>query len=573
MLSLWKKLFHIALVVLVITGFIVSHQTVRADSFDDIQKEIDKVQEMYDAQKNATSNIEIEVGKLSKQLSGIQSQIDSAERENNNLAESISKKEKDVKSQYLVLSAKVRDLYKKTRLSSPFLVFASSTTAGELTRGLAYKLAVADQDKDLIVLITKDILKLEEDKKKIELDRAKLASFQVKLDKQKVFFEGEISKSKKYQAELQKQIATLTAKQQAILSARSGSFITSVGSVPIGSDFEASIAGFNGGAPSGFFGVFSFGAYTHRNGMSQYGAKKLAESKNYREIIKWYYGKDIKKDDGIPDTINVNGYGNMDFQTYLYGIAEMPSDWPLEALKAQVIAARTYAMRAGKPICITESCQVFLKSKSENPPENWKRAVDETRKEIIDGDVSSQYSSTAGGYLNTSGWDTTDRSGSGDWTSRALESQAGSPWFYKAWYRNGYKNSDNSCGRKPWMSEEEMSDIINAWLVLKKGEGNGVDTGRVLPVTIGSCSVGGQGGDAYSMTELRSKTNNPVTSISGKPTVSNNGSGSTTNVRFVTNRGEVNIPGLEFKEVFNTRAPGYISIPQKGFAFFNIERK
>ena len=31
---------------------------------------------------------------------------------------------------------------------------------------------------------------------------------------------------------------------------------------------------------------------------------------------------------------------------YLYGIAEMPSSWPSEALKAQAIAARTYALRA-----------------------------------------------------------------------------------------------------------------------------------------------------------------------------------------------------------------------------------
>jgi len=262
-------------------------------------------------------------------------------------------------------------------------------------------------------------------------------------------------------------------------------------------------------------------------------------------------------------------------ERYLMGIAEMPSDWPAEALKAQAVAARTYAYRykvEGKSICTTEACQVFSTSKADNTPEEWKKAVQETRGKVLE-DVVTYYSSTSGGYLSTSGWDTTDKSGGGDWTSRAYESIAGSPWFYKAWYRNGYKNSDNSCGRKPWMNEEEMADIINAWLILKKGEGNGADTGRILPVTIGSCAVGGQSGDPYSMSELKSKTNNPVSSISGKPTVTHDGNGNTTNVRFVTNRGEINIPGSEFKEVFNTRAPGYVSIPQKGFAFFNIERK
>lgn len=123
------------------------------------------------------------------------------------------------------------------------------------------------------------------------------------------------------------------------------------------------------------------------------------------------------------------------------------------------------------------------------------------------------------------------------------------------------------------MSEEEMADILNAWLILKKGEGNGVDTGRVVPVTINQCNIGGQGGEPYSMGELRDKLSNPVRSISGKPTVSNNDSGQTTSVRFSTNRGEINVPGAEFKQVFNTRAPGYIAIPQTSFAFFNIERK
>ena len=555
-------------------GVIVSQQRVQADQIEDIQKDIDIAQQMLDGQRSATNNLEVEVGGLSKQLSGIQAQIDSANAINDELAKSIVLKEGDIKSQYTVLSIRVRDLYKKSRAYSPFLMFVSAKTAGELTRGLAYKSAATNEDKDLIVAITKEIMQLEADKKKVEDDRVRLANYQVKLDKQKAFFEGEITKSKKYQAELQNQIATLTAKQQAILSARSGSFITGVGSVPIGSDYDGSIAGFNAGAPGGYFAVFSFGAYTHRKGMSQYGAKARASSQGYEDILQAYYGKRPVEKDTSGDIL-VNG-SSMNFEEkYLMGIAEMPSDWPNNALKAQAVAARSYAYRyklEGKSICTTEACQVYSESKANNPPDAWKRAVQDTRGKVLE-DVVTYYSSTSGGYLSTSGWDTTSDGGSGDWTSRAYESMAGSPWFYKAWYRNGYKNSDNSCGRKPWLSEEEMSDIINAWLVLKKGEGSGVDTGRVLPVTIGSCSIGGHGGDPYSMGDLRSKLSNPVMSISGKPSVTHDGSGNTTNVRFTTNRGEINIPGSEFKEVFNTRAPGYISIPQKGFAFFNVERK
>ena len=116
-----------------------------------------------------------------------------------------------------------------------------------------------------------------------------------------------------------------------------------------------------------------------------------------------------------------------------------------------------------------------------------------------------------------------------------------------------------------------MADILNAWLVRKNP--NGADTGRILPVTIKSCGVGGQSGDPYSMAELRGFAGNAVTSIQGTPSVSHSADAQTTTIKFQTNRGEISLSGAEFKETFNTRAPGYLAIPQSGFAFFNIERK
>jgi hypothetical protein len=37
--------------------------------------------------------------------------------------------------------------------------------------------------------------------------------------------------------------------------------------------------------------------------------------------------------------------------------------------------------------------------------------------------------------------------------------------------------------------------------------------------------------------------------------------------------GSLNVSGNDFRKGFNLRAPGRLSIPQNGFAFFNIERK
>lgn len=567
----WRYLFIIAMVFGVFAGTSRWESLVFAetncdgksgdDLFSCLGTQISELSKTLDTNKEASSIIDAK-------LKSIQSQISVAVFKLKSTEANIKDRSEKVSTQYLILSVKIREMYMRLRSQPLWITLFSSMNMGEVRRELAYRKDSNETDKQMIVSLVQEIGSLEADKKILEQQKSRLAKLQADLDKQSAVFKATIK-------EISTKIAQLSAKQQAIVDARSGSFITGVGSVPIGSDYDASIAGFNSGAPSGSFGVFSFGAYTHRKGMSQYGAKARAENQDYESILETYYGKrPVNKDTG--GSIKVTGFGEMDFETtYLYGIAEMPSDWPEAALKAQAVAARTYAYRykkEGSTICITEACQVFSKSKSDSVPESWKKAVNDTRGKIIEG-VVTFYSSTAGGYLSTSGWDTTDKSAGGDWTTKAWESKAGSPWFYKSWYRSGYKNSDNSCGRKPWLSEEEMADVINSWLVLKQGEGSGVDTGRIVPVTIGSCKVGGQSGDPYSMSDLRSKLNNPVTSISGKPVLTNDGSGNTTNVKFSTNRGEINISGSQFKEVFNTRAPGYISIPQKGFAFFNIERK
>ena len=65
----------------------------------------------------------------------------------------------------------------------------------------------------------------------------------------------------------------------------------------------------------------------------------------------------------------------------------------------------------------------FSSSKADNPPEAWRSAVQSTRGEVIE-DVVTYYSSTTGGYLTTSGWDTTDGSGGTNFTDKTYEKKA-----------------------------------------------------------------------------------------------------------------------------------------------------
>ena len=551
------------------------------DPVADLQQQIDELERMKQMSESATKPLEQELTSLQKKISNAQQGIIAAEKQTKELEQNIINREDDLAVQYIIFTHRIAQQYKRSRTFSPLMLFFNSTDASKLTKNLAYSSSVQAQDNHLIHSLTQEISSLEVDKKKLEKDQITLASLQKQLSSQAVFFQVEINKAKDYQQDLAGKIANLSAQQQAIISARSGTSITSVGEVPLADDFNASIA-YKSQAPGNSFAVFSFGAYTHRNGMSQYGAKARAEAnQSVEEILAAYYpGTSIKKDYSEMGDISVPGVGSLSFEgQYLQGIYEMPGSWHINALKAQAIAARTFAIKytdnGSKSICTTESCQVFKNSPKGG---DWEKAVNETKNWVlVDGSgnpVSTQYASTHGGFSKTSGWDTTDKSGSNDWSTRAWENKAGSPWFYKAWYRSGYSASGASCGKShPWLSQEEFTDIINAWIVRKNP--NGADVNRITPTTINDCNIGGQGGNPYSISELRDKANasgGAVTNISAV-SVSHSDNGQTSTVNFSTNRGDISISGSEFKESFNLRAPGYLRIPQSSFAFFNIEHK
>ncbi len=95
---------------------------------------------------------------------------------------------------------------------------------------------------------------------------------------------------------------------------------------------------------------------------------------------------------------------------YVEGLDEVPVDWPMDALKAQAVAARTYAWyvifnqnHAGYDICATVACQVFHGREPVEDPqgERWVQAVAETEGQVLtyDGEpILARYFSTSGGH-------------------------------------------------------------------------------------------------------------------------------------------------------------------------------
>ena len=105
------------------------------------------------------------------------------------------------------------------------------------------------------------------------------------------------------------------------------------------------------------------------------------------------------------DTVNV-----LSMDDYVRGVIprEMPASWLPEAVKAQAVAARTYATwsRDQFPtryyqICDTSSCQVYGGQGAEDPRSN--AAVDATKAQILtyDGEPAfTQFSSSSGGWTS-----------------------------------------------------------------------------------------------------------------------------------------------------------------------------
>lgn len=578
----FRKFHRVAIILLLIVVAVFGAmelnnlvRLVRADEVEDLQRQIDELAHLKSLSEAATTPLESEVKNLEQKIANARAGIVRAKAQSLEVASEIKNREAALAHQYQVLSIRIAEQYKRSRTFTPLLMFLSNSDASKLTKDLAYRSSVKAQDNKMIAEIGGDIIKLETDKKKLEQDQIRLASLEKQLDEQAEFFKGEIAKAKDYQEDLGGQIAELSARQQEIINARSGGFTVS-GDSELADDLLASIQGFKQSAPGGYFAVFSFGAYSHRNGMSQYGALGRAkEGQDAEKILKAYYpnGK-IKKDYSAMSKIEVSGYGSMSFEDeYLMKIYEVPGSWPKEVLKAQAIAARTYAIRytdnGKKSICTTEKCQVFKNSPKGG---NWEAAVKETKGQVLVDDggnpISTQFASTHGGWSKTSGWDTKDGSGGSNFMDKAYDKIGGSPWLYKAWWRAGYSSSGDTCGRSnPWLSPSEMADIVNAHLVLKKGSSS--ETERISPVTT-SC----WGGNPYSHSELRD-VSKKYGGISEASSVSVTlGDGRTTKVTI----SGVSMSGDEFCKAFNLRAPGNMRIPQWsgsscGGAFFNIERK
>lgn len=572
-----------AVIAVVLAVLFVAMATVtRADQLDDITKELEDVKNTFNQINSANQTNQAQLNQLQKQLNSIKGQI-------NELSLEIAQKQKEVESgekvlayQRKLLNERAKTYYKNIgKQSTLFMQFLLSDNLSKSLDNFFYQKKVVDDDKQSIISIVMYIKDIEEKKKMLEDETNRLAVLKADVDKQSTFLAGEVDKANKYLGELQSKIASLTSQQQQLIAAKLASLHISRSANTAGRcDSDLTNGRDPGFSPK--FAFFTFGV-PNRVGLNQYGAKGRANAgQNYEDILKAYYNYDNFQDfDNI--TINVNdsnGFnsGNIiwsgPLEDYVKRVYEVPGDWPMEVLKAQAVAARSYVLAAtgngSSSICANEYCQAFQTGEKGG---NWNQAVEATGKKVMvkgGSPIKAWFSSTHGGYVFSSaeiGWSGTD------WTKHAndftgsvnsfddLKNNAydrDSPWFYCDW------GSRSEYAKTAWLKPEELADIVNVILLARKDSSTrdhlyqpdqpnpaGTDTwdaGRVRQEL---------GGAAYS-------------TIDSVSVSADFGYGRSTSVNVSGSGHSDSISADEFKNFFNLRAPANIQIVGP---LFNVEKR
>ena len=533
---------------------------------EECQKERSPLIGAHETNKEDLAELESNVNKTKNLILKIGTEV-------SNLNKEILNQESNLGHQEEILAARIRSYYKKSRLYSPFLIFLASSTANDLFRELSYRKTAADNDKEIINEISKNLKKLDSDREELKKNKEWLDLAKSKLEKEAFTLEVEVEKVESYFTEISNKIAGLNARQQQLINQRQAglNLPTSLGAGSlICTDDRNLDPGFSPG-----FAFYTYGI-PHRVGMNQYGAYGRAKAgQSHEQILQAYFNADFSNWANIQ--IKVKGYGQMPLETYLLGIYEIPGSWPMEALKAQAIAARSYAIaytnNGQNEICTDQGCQVY---KGGNKGGDWEQAVNQTAgKVLLNGGqvITAWYSSTDGGYTHISGevwgnnkvWTKNLRDTEGDVSSFAdLNSKSydrDSPCFYAAQgWRSQYGNS-------AWLKSSEVSDIVNV-LMLAKADSSIIDhlyqTDKPHPY----------GGEVWDENRVKNELKNRnIASFDGVSNASVNwdsSSGRTTNITLSGDGGAKTFTGDEFKGYFNVRAPANIQIVGP---LYNVEKR
>jgi len=372
------------------------------------------------------------------------------------------------------------------------------------------------------------------------------------------------SQQKNYNVELEKAVAAANSGSQALISGQ----LYFQGSVSLPRDYvECSNAnGFDPGTD----------AVGHGIGMSQWGANGMAwQGKNSTQILTFYYpGTTVQTRPAR--MIKINGVDSKTMEDYVSGIGEVPDKacgnttqildwknyadgqgwasndprrekyllggncWPEEAIKAQVVAARTYAYNRNNSICTSDACQVYKGGFAKA----W--AAWETKDQVIlsgDSVIDSFYSAYNNNGAGNADIDTL-------WVGSSPKS------YLKSVNDNSVTSKPRFCNQQismqNWRSNSYSIASLNDMLVWASNSSNWGDYNAVEYAS--GCSVVVKGTNyAYNACVVRNKITGPIGTLKAV-SITRDASGRAKKINFIGERGQASVSGIFFRMMFNTWA-------------------
>jgi SpoIID/LytB domain protein len=577
---LLPKILIFFLVTILFSVVFFSPHFVLADEVDQINDQIDEKESEKDAKQKALeasekAELEAQLNKLplADQLALVEKTLAEKNAELSKLEKTLSEKEAEIKKREtdLKVIAEIRDsqllsvyIASRTRTLS---VFFSGKTPVQIVRDLIFRNVSVKALVANLREVQVQYDQLARDKEDLAVQKLQLAETKKSLEKQKSDLEAQIAEiqakinsQKSTQASLRnevlaldKEISSLSAEAQKKIASKSGSQSGSGGGTPGNGSGTAPVEG----AP-GTYDIYKNNVLV-KAGAS--GPIELRPETGVRFVVgsKSYRGDLIFRQD-----TNVYFINRLAVQDYLKGIGEMPSSWQAEALKSQVIAARTYAY-ANWNKRLTYKYNLLDNTNDQNyvgygketaaSGGNWVSAVNATSSKVIKKNgalITAWYHSSCGGHTISSAekWGgsrvyavgNSDRYMSGGLVHSYDEA---SPYYQKRWGTSSLSNA-------------VLIDLLNAAIYLQKNNASVTAQNKLIsgqPGYLNPPSLQSTLGADSLQSKLGGLSSSAVTYDSGGATLNLNSKHTASIVANGPN-GALTLDDAYFELAYNLRSPG-----------------
>lgn len=560
---------------------------VYSDEISDIEEEIQENEELKKAKEDVLSGIQEEIEKIANSNASISSKIAALDGQIGEIQKDIDERESAIALQQVELDKQTEEFLKKEKTYKKMVgeiykssklgvldVFLTKDNGADLFRVYTIHQKVSEKQNLLLGELADDMLKLQDAKQALEaelalievkkqgLDEAlaALRNEQALIQQQWAAQAGIQNAVKNDIANINKQLKTLTSELTAAINAKVGS----------GGGDNTGGGNYGGGTSpqpvtgnAGTYEVRVNGTVVDANANGPIRVVSTSGNNVFRvNGTLQYRGVLEMRADSNMYLIN-----ELPFENYLWGLGEVPSSWPAEALKTQAVAGRSYAAKNwNKRISykynlrddVYDQNYVGYSKESASYGTNWVAAVNATSSKILKygSDIASTYyHSTCGGHTLASEevWVSAlpytraeqDRTSQRDSFGDLIGYDSASSLDYKKWGNAG-----------DTINDAQMMDLANATIYLAANPNRQNDilpanmSAAQLETSLGANSIQNKVG---SLVNVQSVYNNGTTTLEAD-------SRKTSYVRITGSSGTYNLPASEFWTVFNVRAPGGLHI-------------